>query len=209
MISVTTSTTGPTVTQVRSALEGARWNSLMRDIGLDLVQSVRKQFRVRGDPAGSWPALSGYRRPSRSRANMQTLGALRDAGATELVGKKRLRELNQGSPHSGYARRKHEGKTPGRGRYGPGVKLRDTGALIESTNAKVTNANGNTTISLVFDGTAPGRSISNEALADAHFNGRGNLPRRSPLDDMTKQWEEKSGQRIANWVQGVTGTWDP
>lgn len=179
---------------------GPQFDAFMRSVADDLRQTVRREMRRRGDPAGDWPQLSGYQRRAQAR---RTLRALKNADALGAIGGSRRgvlkRQAGRDSPHTAYARRKHEKKTPGRGKFGPGIKLRDTGALIASANGVVIHEGNDVVIRLVFDDTAPGRTISNEDLARVHFTGEGNMPKRSAVEDMSF-WEEKVGRRIAEWV---------
>ena len=97
--------------------------------------------------------------------------------------------------HSAYARRKEEGKTPGQGRFHADELLRDTEALFASLTYQREDRGQARVISLFADGTAPGRSITNQRLLEVHALGEGDMPQRDPTSDMTN-YEARVQRRL-------------
>lgn len=99
------------------------------------------------------------------------------------------------SDHTAYARRKEEGKTPGRGRFRADELLRDTEALFASLAYQRSERGQARVISLFADGTAPGRSITNQRLLEVHALGEGDMPQRDPTSDMAN-YEARVQRRL-------------
>lgn len=103
------------------------------------------------------------------------------------------------SPHSGYAKQKAEGKTPGRGKYSVNALLRDTGSMYDGLTAVVTVGRGFATIELTSVGQEGSRP-SNAELLVIHAEGRGRVPKRDPTEDMAlfeRRFEEELEKLLA------------
>lgn len=112
--------------------------------------------------------------------------------SNNLVTQARRNIKNAGTMASGkwaplskpYAKRKKEGKTPGRGRVKYGM-LRDTEEMIGALTGvvEVTDDMHVASLGLSAEGQSGSRP-SNAELLVMHADGAGNLPPRNPAEDM-------------------------
>jgi len=172
----------PELSEIRSRFSGHDWVRLLAQIAADLGAQIRKNISIHGRASGDWPALHGF---NKNRV---------DTGKRTKAGSKitKPRSKRTVSRHSGYARRKERGGTPGRGKFGPGYRLRDTNAMAASVIGVV---DGNT---VYVD--APGQignRPDNNTLLYFHATGAGRNPVRDPTDPAEMvQFEARVKKRL-------------
>lgn len=116
-----------------------------------------------------------------------------------------LKDAAKASPHSAYAKRKEDGKTPGHGRFHADELLRDTEDLFSSLTGLVSNPSADTFhITLHAQGTAPSRTITNQRLLEIHATGEGDMPKRDPTSDMTN-YEARIEKRLRAFWDKMLG----
>jgi hypothetical protein len=103
-----------------------------------------------------------------------------------------------------YAKRKREGKTPGKGKFTYAI-LRDTGQLYESLSANVSASTGSVTVELVALGNRANGKISNAELLSLHHEGTSKMPARSPVGDM-RLFEQRFGNELVAFLSGASGS---
>jgi hypothetical protein len=194
MVAVRVSKKGVDAKDSAKALDAAL-DRLAATLAQDMVEQARRNMLTQGGPGGDWPQLSGFRGASKGQKKKRRVDAkavaLREGGDTKKT---------KVSPHTGYAQRKAEGKTPGAGKFGPDVRLRDTGELFASLAADVKKEPNRLTLSLTARGERDG--ISNADLLRAHADGEGNLPPRDPSENM-QQFEKRADTRVAQHMKNV------
>lgn len=103
-----------------------------------------------------------------------------------------------------YAKRKKDGKTPGRGSHNYAM-LRDTGSMYDGLVGRVeSRGSGWWRVVLDSDGQLAGRP-SNSDLLMFHHTGAGNLPQRSPVQDMTL-FERRFADSLRKFLGGAVTT---
>lgn len=100
-----------------------------------------------------------------------------------------------------YARRKRKAQTPGRGSHKYAM-LRDTGSMYDGMVGRVTSGRA-WRVSLGSDGSrnANGNTVTNDELLLWHHEGRGNLPVRSAVFDMSL-FERRFAESLAKFLGG-------
>lgn len=150
-------------------------------------------------------------RSARARAERKQVNATikqvegrKDAGSwtrQRQLSKLRMRSLVL--PHAGYARRKAAGKTPGHGKFGPDVRLRDTGSLFAGLDGDLKFTPTGALISLVSRGRNAGRP-ANQQLLEFHALGMGHNPVRNPAQDMTL-FQARAQKRWRTFLSNAPG----
>jgi len=102
------------------------------------------------------------------------------------------------SPHSGYAKRKQDGKTPGHGQFGANIRLRDTGELYASVTGVVTKTPDGFRVEATALGAVSGRP-DNATLLAIHAEGKDGMPKRDPTEDMSA-FEKRVAARIQSYI---------
>lgn len=127
----------------------------------------------------------------RARLNGGAMRAVFQAASEDLAAQVRKNILVDGGPggrwpalSEAYARRKDAGKTPGKGAHSGSIRLRDTGAMFEGIKGMVRQNGKSVVVSVVSEGSLPGRPTNTELLV-IHAKGKGTNPRRDPTRDMT------------------------
>ena len=205
MMPVITKTVSTPTLQARiQTWRGTAWRNLVMQAAQDMGDAARANIIKHGEPGGDWPKLQGYNahkatggkalktlRPRAGslygrEANQGRLAAMLDANKAARARQKarKARGESKGSVnHDGYARQKALGKTPGHGKFGPDVRLRDTGSLFEGMDGDVRWDGNGAVIRLVSRGGGRGRPPNN-TLLQFHARGMGNNPVRNPGLDM-------------------------
>jgi hypothetical protein len=99
---------------------------------------------------------------------------------------------------SPYARRKSQGKTPGRGAHKV-TMLKDTGALNNSLVAYVVP--GRSGPRLVLDAVGGKKGITHAELLLVHAEGRGDMPERNPVHlDKMKLFLKRFEAALGKWL---------
>ncbi len=156
--------------------------AMVAEVEKDMGDQMRANALRDGGPGGAYPKLSGYNVSTAKEVQKRGRALLKRKGIKGVKGQKFSR-------HSGYARRKQDGKTPARGRHQADVRLRDTGSLYagfvgRSRSGFVALGSANSiTVEARANGQEPGRP-SNDTLLYYHATGAGNLPKRNPTDKM-------------------------
>ena len=104
-----------------------------------------------------------------------------------------------GYNHSGYAKAKALGNTPGAGKHGPDIRLRDTGDLYAALDGDVRKVADGWVVEATATGTSPGREITNAELLAVHAEGKGHMPKRDPTEDMSA-FEKRTAARIRSYI---------
>lgn len=188
---------------------------LCNELGKDMADQVRANMVRFGKPGGDggWPPLSGYGQGSKSSharaAKAHTAAAKRTDGEQRQshrleAAKHRAAAKASVSRHAGYARQKEMGSTPGHGTFKANDLLRDTGALFASIAARVVERAGAVVISLIAEGSAAGRSITNQRLLEVHSLGEGDMPQRDPTQKMDN-YEKRVRRRVEELFRRVLG----
>lgn len=103
-----------------------------------------------------------------------------------------------------YAKRKKDGKTPGKGSHHYAM-LRDTGSMYDGIVGRVERrGQGWWRVALDSDGQLAGRP-SNSDLLMFHHTGAGNLPVRSPVQDMSL-FERRFADALRKFLGGAVTT---
>lgn len=188
----------------------AQFAALLDDLGQDMADQVRLNIVRFGKPGGDggWPPVSGFKQGSIQEHKRAAKGHAAAADRTEGEQAKNHRAQAKkhraaakdlkgkgASDHSAYARRKEMGHTPGHGKFHADELLRDTEALFASVDAEIKNQGNSAIISLIAEGTAPGRSVTNQRLLEIHALGEGDMPKRDPTSDMTN-YEARAQKRL-------------
>lgn len=180
---VQVSNTLPTESELKAIFDGAGMRALTDMIAKDMGDAMRGNMLKRGGPGGDWAQLSGYKK----------------GGSKREVNKERRAGNQMASTHTGYAKRKDLGKTPGAGANGADIRLRDTGDLYAGLDGIAKPVTGGWVVEATATGTSSGRDISNAELLAAHANGDGKLPKRDPTEDMSA-FEKRTGARIKSYI---------
>ena len=196
----------PTSDELRDLFQGAGWRALLEQIGSAMADQVRRNMLVQGGagPTGDFALLSGWNAGQNSNANKKYQRRLREiqqgyGTAADLADLKRMKSKgHQSSRHAGYAERKAAGKTPGRGKFGADVRLRDTGELYASIRGVPVIEANSSRVELHAEGGLPGRP-TNEELLKHHALGEGNLPVRDPTENM-EQFEKAAGMKFQRYL---------
>lgn len=198
----------------------AAFAALLDDLGQDMADQVRLNIVRFGKPGGDggWAPVSGWKQGNIQEHKRAAKAHTAAANRTEGEQAKRHREQAKkhrtavkdlkargASEHAAYALRKETGKTPGHGKFHADELLRDTEALFASVDAEVRTQSNSAVISLIAEGTAPGRSITNQRLLEIHALGEGDMPKRDPTSDMTN-YEARVQKRLdAFWDRVFMG----
>lgn len=195
----------PSVSSAQAAVK-----AMCEELAKDMADQVRANIVRFGKPGGDggWPPLSGYNQAAIATHQRAAKAHKAAAGRTEGEQSKKHREqakkhrktvknlkAKQASKHSGYARAKELGETPGHGKFKASDLLRDTEALFASLAGKVIGTATAIIVRLVAEGTAPTRSISNQRLLEIHSFGEGNMPKRDPTQKMDN-FEKRFAARL-------------
>lgn len=183
MIKVKTKTRDLVGKQLRDAMTSEQWRAFLAEIGEDMVAQVKLNFIKFGGPGRSaWAQLSGF--------NVRTKSQAKKGGHT--------------SRHSGYAKRKDEGKTPGHGKHGADERLLDTGELYNSLKAKVAVTTTASSVSLFAEGGGGGDRPTNDELLAMHAEGAGNLPKRDPAsEDGMEEFQRRMIRKIEKYLDAA------
>lgn len=198
---ITKTVSTPSMQDRINTWRGPAWRALVMKAAQDMGDQARVNIIKHGEPGGDWPHLQGFN--AHKATGSKALKNLRQRAILGGTGKDNLRaalEANAAAKerrkqrkargdakaainHDGYARRKALGKTPGRGTFGPDVRLRDTGSLFEGMDGEVRWEGNGAVVRLVSRGARAGRP-SNNMLLQFHARGMGNNPVRNPGLDM-------------------------
>lgn len=192
---------------IERRFKGREMQEFLERIGVEMgKQMAVNVVKHGGRGGGEFPQLSGYNQNKSQKARIRRLNKTISEGGPDAARARhelaqamarqsqiRQRGENAKNPHSGYALRKSLGKTPGRGRFGPGDRLRDTGALQDSYGGEVNM--DRLTVTAIASGQEPDRP-TNQQLLEWHATGAGNLPVRNPTEHM-----ELFEQRVAKWLR--------
>lgn len=221
MFVVTKRLHAPSAEMRQEAFRGGAYRAMVEAVARDMGDQARVNMVALGEPGGAWPQLSGFNamravggkalKTLKARAgslygrqrNQAKLAAVQGENRRRRRVQKERKERGEGAsvPHAGYARRKALGKTPGRGKFGPDVRLRDTGSLFAGLDGHVKWEANQTLVSLISKGALRGRP-SNNALLRIHANGEGRMPRRNPAEDMSL-FETRTGVRFRDWLNAA------
>ena len=206
MIEIKVNVSLPDPEEIRSRFGEAEWEKMKVTTSKDMQSQVSINLIRHGQPSGDWEPLSGFGESvRRSRlakivSDKSFLTHEASEGEAALIREQaRYRRLQQRqdawrarSRHTGYAKKKDTGKTPGKGRFSAGVRLRDTGALRDSIRGVI---DGNT-IRVEAEGQEGDRP-TNQELLEWHATGAGNLPTRNPAqpEDM-ENFEARTRARL-------------
>lgn len=205
-----------------AAWRGPLWRKLVADTAQDMGDQARVNIIKHGEPGGDWAPLSGFNahkktggkalKTLRSRAGSMygrdanqarladTLAANKDKAAKQRSRKARGENASTFN-HDGYARQKARGKTPGHGKFGPDVRLRDTGSLFAGLDGEVRYEANAAVVRLVSRGRQ-GKRPPNNTLLRYHATGAGNLPVRNPGQDMGL-FEKRTAQRLRAFLDAA------
>lgn len=193
MFTVKVKTSGPSRERVDQHWKGSTFKDLLQFISRRMGDQARVNIIKFGGPGGKWKRLSGFNAATNRKDRIPAKGTDADAAVRRVAairkgvrgkGPSTARDSLRYLVHLGYARRKARGSTPGAGKYGPNVVLRDTGEMAANMTGKIRVVPGAVFVTMVSDGQEPGRDISNNDLFIAHATGAGNLPVRNPAEDM-------------------------
>lgn len=218
MFVITKSVRAPGLDIRREWLRGAPYRHVVEAIARDMGDQARVNVLKYGEPGGAWPQLSGFNaqravggkalKRLKARAgslygrdkNRAQLAAVQQENKAKRRKQKKRKERGEGAsvPHDGYARRKALGKTPGHGKFGPDVRLRDTGSLFEGLDGQVKWTDHGATVSMIAHGAMRGRP-SNNVLLRIHARGEGGMPKRNPAQDMGL-FEARTEARFREWL---------
>lgn len=126
----------------------------------------------------------------RARLNGPAMAAVYQAAANDLAAQVKKNIMVQGGPGGSwaplspaYAKAKDAGRTPGKGRHGGTIRLRDTGSMFDGIKGVVRQRGNSVVVGIVSEGSLAGRPTNTELLT-MHAQGQGSLPRRDPRTDM-------------------------
>lgn len=195
---------------------GATWRAFIQECAQAMGDAARINILELGGPGGEWPQLSGFQSQtprltgaakSAEKTNrtktLPFMAAKEQRTSSSEIGRRiRARRFagQQGVPsvHSGYAKRKALGKTPGKGLHGPEDRLLDTGALFASLQGKARFGANEATITLVAVGRS-GRRPTNAKLLEWHAFGTARMPARNPAQKM-EHYEEEIGRLLVEFL---------
>lgn len=137
----------------------------------------------------------------RQRLNAGAMNAVYQAASQDLAAQVRKNFMVEGGPggkwpplSEAYARRKDAGQTPGKGKHGGAIRLRDTGSMFDGIKGVVRQKGKSVVVGIVSEGSLPGRPTNTELLT-IHAKGDG-VPRRDPTREMST-FLQRFKERIA------------
>lgn len=222
---VTRTFRGPSVADRLAYIKGAAGKAMAKDVADEMGDQLRLNILRFGEPGtnSKWAQLSGFNANTQGKKHnikeakarvaksYGARGAMRHLAAAQARAKmlrlKRAKAKAAGtqmSPHEGYAKRKSLGKTPGKGRHGAGVRLRDSDSMFNGMGGQIIWLNDGFKVRAVSKGVGPGRNIDNDRLFRIHAQGNRTLPKRNPAEDMTMFAKRAQSIRRA-FLAGMTG----
>lgn len=121
-------------------------------------RSLRQQAKARAARAKQFATAAEYADTEEQRREAER------SALSEAKQARTLRLTAGAMRHIGYARRKAMGKTPGRGKFGPDVRLRDTGNFFANMDGKQKFTSDGAIVRMVSRGMVPGRPANNDLL---------------------------------------------
>ena len=193
---------------------GREYQRLVEDVAKDMGDQARLNITKLGEPGGPWAQLSGFNAATRKAITARAAispDAWDVARKRMLMERRRLKARQSAaadaggtlSPHSGYAKAKAEGRTPGAGKHGADVRLRDTDSMFDGMDGDTHDLPDGVVIKLVSRGTDASGVLNADKLK-WHLTGTATMPARNPAADMAL-FEKRTKDRIREFLRNAPG----